>query len=412
MLFCAMGGASALRVGPIRLSASQPGAAPASTKALYAQIDTVLRRGQQEGGASRAVTTARALGKRWMEMPPAELVEVTLVSGSVLLESYEEGLAILLEAEEGANLNVSGKCYSALMRLAQSSGRSEDVLRLLARTRAYGVETTDGQLLGAMRAAASLSDWGAVARLHAELTEGRDAAAESALELETYAADPSVLGELASAAAELAASSGTSGTSGMSGEASRIRSALPPTPTPREYTLALSLALRAHCERGDLARVAPLVERMRAQGARLTPEEYALLLSLARRLRTPAPLLALKPIDLQRSLTAEVEPRVFAVTNRLGLIAAGLGSVERGVVAAAAVAALLGAAALLSGALDASDAAAVQDAAWALAATDTASTATASASTSTATALEPVAAMAAAMPPKDPFGADVAALLY
>ena len=410
MLFCAMGGASALRVGPIRLSASQPGAAPASTKALYAQIDTVLRRGQQEGGASRAVTTARALGKRWMEMPPAELVEVTLVSGSVLLESYEEGLAILLEAEEGANLNVSGKCYSALMRLAQSSGRSEDVLRLLARTRAYGVETTDGQLLGAMRAAASLSDWGAVARLHAELTEGRDAAAESALELETYAADPSVLGELASAAAELAASSGTSGTSGTSGEASRIRSALPPTPTPREYTLALSLALRAHCERGDLARVAPLVERMRAQGARLTPEEYALLLSLARRLRTPAPLLALKPIDFQRSLTAEVEPRVFAVTNRLGLIAAGLGSVERGVVAAAAVAALLGAAALLSGALEASDAAAVQDAAWALAATDTASTA--SASTSTATALEPVAAMAAAMPPKDPFGADVAALLY
>ena len=367
-MFCV--GVSALRAAPIRLSASQ-----ASTKALYAQIDTVLRRGQKEGGSPLAVSTARALSRRWMELPPAELVEGTLVSGSVLLKSYEEGLAILLEAEEGAALNVSGKCYSALMRLAQSDDRPEDVLWLLARTRAFGVEVTDGQLLGAMRAAASLADWGAVARLHAELTEGREAAAEAAVELETLASDPRVLDELEEARSPGAAT------------ARRIRSVAPPTQ--REYALALSLALRAHCERGDLARVAPLVERMRAQQVRLGPEEYAMLVATARRLRTPAPLLVLRPVDLQRSLETELEPRLFSVTNRLGLLAAGLGRIERGVVAGAALAGLLGALAFLSGSLDAPEAA--QGATSALAA-----------------AFEP-----AAVPTlKEPFGADVAALLY
>ena len=146
-LFLAIGLASALRVPPLRLSATSPSAG--SSKALYAQIDTVLRRGQKKGSSPLAMNTARALGKRWMEMPPADLVEATLVSGGLLLDSYEEGLAILLEAEEGAGVNVSGKCYSALMRLAQSQERPEDVLRLMARTRAIGVETTDGQLLGA-----------------------------------------------------------------------------------------------------------------------------------------------------------------------------------------------------------------------------------------------------------------------
>lgn len=370
-LFLAIGLASALRVPPLRLSATSPSAG--SSKALYAQIDTVLRRGQKKGSSPLAMNTARALGKRWMEMPPADLVEATLVSGGLLLESYEEGLAILLEAEEGAGVNVSGKCYSALMRLAQSQERPEDVLRLMARTRAIGVETTDGQLLGAMRAAASLEDWGAVARLYAELSEGGDAAASRALELETIASDPQVLEEIDELYAVEAGSK----------VATRAKSTAPPTE--REYALALSLALQAHCERGDLARVGSLLERKRAQQSCLGAEEYKMLLGMATRLNTPAPLLLLRPIDLQRSLEAELEPGLFAVTNRIGVLAAALGRIERVAVVATAVLTLIGAIAVLSGALDSAP-----DVADMLAVADSASSASRSGS----------------------FGSDVAALLY
>ena len=52
-----------------------PASSYTSTKALYAQIDGILRRAQKqsEGMAAR---TARALGNRWTEMEPAALVEV------------------------------------------------------------------------------------------------------------------------------------------------------------------------------------------------------------------------------------------------------------------------------------------------------------------------------------------------
>ena len=318
--------ASYFRAPAPRLSAAAP-----STKQLYSQIDAVLRRNQKEGGQPLSVSTARALGKQWMDMPPADLVEATLVSGAVLLDSFDEGLAILLEAEEVADLAVSGKAYSALMRLAHTEERDEDVLRLMARTRAVGV-MTDGQLLGAMNAAATLGDWGAVARLYAELSEGAEAAAASALELETFS-DPQVLDELRAA-----------------GAASRAKSSLPPTEC--EYALALTLALQAHCERGDVSRVTPLLERKRQQGDCLSSDEYKMLLALAKRLQSPAPLLALRPIDLKRSLDAELEPRTFAVTNKIGMAAAALGTVERRIVAGVGLAALVATAAALSGAVD------------------------------------------------------------
>lgn len=99
-------------------------------------------------------------------MEPEALVEATLVSGATVLQDFDEGFEILREAEDGAALNVSGTAYSALMRLAQSEERPVEALALLARTRAYAVERTDGLLLSAMRAAAALDDWGAVARLY------------------------------------------------------------------------------------------------------------------------------------------------------------------------------------------------------------------------------------------------------
>ena len=165
---------STLRVPPVRCSAAANGP---SKKALYAQIDSVLRRAREKEGADRmSAQVARSLGNRWLEMEPEDLVEATLVSGNLVLQGFDEGLAILCEAEDNADLHISGKAYSALMRLAQTEERPMEALQLLARTRAYDVERTDGLLLSAMRAAAALEDWGAVARLYAELCDGPEAA--------------------------------------------------------------------------------------------------------------------------------------------------------------------------------------------------------------------------------------------
>ena len=108
-------------------------------------VDAVLRRARKRPDASPiAARTARSLGNRWAEIDPAELVEATLVSGTLLLNDFDEGLAILSEAEERAALTVSGKAYSALVRLAQAEERQADALALLARARANGVDRTDG----------------------------------------------------------------------------------------------------------------------------------------------------------------------------------------------------------------------------------------------------------------------------
>ena len=97
--------------------------------------------------------------------------------------------------------------------------------------------------------------------------------------------------------------------------------------------------------------------------------------------------------DFKRSLEAEVEPKLFAVTNRMGVLAAALGSVERGIVTGAAAVALLGGVALLCGTVYAPDIAA------------TAASAFAAADAIVAVDPSPVAAA-------ESFSRDVASLLY
>lgn len=295
---------------------------PTSYRHLYDKIDATLRRARtKESGAGAHF--ARSLGNRWTEMQPEKLVEATLVAGATVLEDFDEGFEILREAEDGASLNVSGTAYSALMRLAAAEERPVEALALLARTRAYSVDRTEGLLLSAMRAAAALDDWGAVARLYAELADGPDAAAMAAVELETIA-DATVLEEMRAT----------------------LGSATETSPAPAVLAQALTLGLHAHCERGDIGRVTTLLERKRARAAVLDFDEYLRLWRLARTSGRAEPLLALRPIDLQRSLADAVEPPLFALQSQLGLAAASLGVVERRIaagVAAAAVVALVAA---------------------------------------------------------------------
>ena len=133
-------------------------------KGLYSKIERVLTRAKRNGSLALNARTARALSQRWLELSPSELVEATFVSGALILEGFDEGFEILLEAEEVAACNVSAKAYYALCRMALAEERSLDVLALLARTRGRDVPRTEGLLLVAMEAAANLEDWGGVAR--------------------------------------------------------------------------------------------------------------------------------------------------------------------------------------------------------------------------------------------------------
>merc|ERR1719262_827463 len=96
---------SALRAPPPRLSATGDVGA-ASTKRLYSQIDGIIRRARTKTDNRLSLSMASALGNRWLEMEPEKLVEATVVSGKVLLDSFDDGLALLLEAEDSAALNV------------------------------------------------------------------------------------------------------------------------------------------------------------------------------------------------------------------------------------------------------------------------------------------------------------------
>ena len=311
---------AAFRAPPIRCCAT----GPASTKELYSKIDGIIRRARSKTDDRLAASISRALGNRWLEMEPEKLVEATVVSGTVLLDSFDDGLDLLIEAEEGAALNSTATTYSALMRLALSEEKPVEASALFARARSLAVESTDGLLLSAMSAAALLGDWGAVARLYAELAESPEYAAMEAALLETMAPqDPSVLEELREA---------------MGAGATAAK---PAPPQNLELAQALALALRAHCERGDVTRVVELLERARSRGAALEADEYQRLVTLATQTKRPQVLLALQPIDLQRSLAAAIEPKLFEVQSKVGLAAAGLGRVERQIVAGVGVAAVL-----------------------------------------------------------------------
>lgn len=302
-------------------------AAAASSVGLYSQLDSVLQRARKSEGTMGA-RMAAALLKQWTTAPANELVESTLVAG--ILDDFDEGLQLLLEAEDTAQLELGGKAYAALMRLGQAAQRPGDVLALLARARARGVERSDTALLNGMSAAADLGDWGAVARLFAELDEGDEAALDEAMFLECMGSECAVL------AAEMGA-----------GPAA----AAPTTEPTLTVAPALRLALKAHCERSDVPRAVSVMGRMRQREAALTSEEYGQLLELAKRSPSGAPLIlaALSPADLYRTVANELEPKFDALRNDIGIKAASLGTVERKLAGAAALGLLVGLATLAFG---------------------------------------------------------------
>ena len=161
--------ADSLRARPIVLN----GGAAGDTRPLYSKIDTVLRRARKNDDSNRlGGSIARNLGLRWLEMAPADLVEATLVAGNVVLDGFDEGLDILIEAEEIANVDVTAKSYSSLMGWRRR-GRPE------------GARPAGADARSASRLLTAFSGWhawrhrtpglGAVARL-AELSEGPGAA--------------------------------------------------------------------------------------------------------------------------------------------------------------------------------------------------------------------------------------------
>jgi hypothetical protein len=307
-------------------------AATSSTAPLYSRLEAVLQRARKQEG-SLGARLAAALLQRWTTSDVAELVEATLVSGNVLLtDGFNEGLELLLEAEETADVVLGGKAYAALMRLGGAEGRPEEVLMLLARARARGIEHSDGALLNGMSAAAELGDWGAVARLYAELESGPEEAAKEAMELECFSLAPQASELLEEVRVERSAA-----------EATRIKSTPPPPKdeAPPPLTAALHLALRAHCERKDVVRAVAVLNRMRSCEAALEAGEYGMLLALAQDSGKPLNILrALSPSDVSRSFASVVEPKLYALTNKVGVEASALGRVERQIVAVAALTAL------------------------------------------------------------------------
>jgi len=257
-------------------------------------LDALLKRTEQ--GVGHGSASARALRKRWFDLTAAELVESALVLGASIGVDFDRGLE-LLEVAEGETTVVPARGYSALMRLGVAAERHQEVLGLLARARVQDA-TASGVVLSAMQSAGALGDWGAVARLSEEyerceyegcltlaLGEGE------ASQLETMAS-PEVLTELF----------GESATAAAAGKLTRADQ------------LAQSLALRAHCKRGDAVRATRTLEQMRELGVPLSPQGYGDLLDLAAR-GGGSVLLALRPSDLARSLAAELEPTLLRVSN-------------------------------------------------------------------------------------------------
>lgn len=282
-------------VGPARLPArpllARMSAMPIpDTAPLYKHLEPLLRRAEKRGARVRELT------KRWTTMEPAELVEATLVVGAQVV-TFEEGQQLLQLAEENAGLEVTTRAYGSLMRLGQAEERHGEVLLLLARARSAGLTPSSLMLLVAMEAAAALADWGAVARLADQYAAG-DAAAGAASSLELVGA-PEVLEEL-----RVLLDDGRAGLS----ESQELT---------RADTQALTLALRAHCERGDAGRAAEVVARMQQLGLALERASYEQLLALATRRGAVGPLAKLRPTDLLRSLTAELEPLYFQLRSQV-----------------------------------------------------------------------------------------------
>jgi len=266
------------RLGPVYATVLSEGS---DTGPLYATVGALIKDADKS-------PRVRALSTRWTTLPPAELVENALIIGKVLVGSFEKGCELLAQAEEFAGLTLSGKAYGALMRIGQAEQRSREVLGLLGRVRARGVETTPTILSTAMAAAADTNDWGAVCRLFGELA-GTDIPVE-ALEL---VGPPSIIAD-ARKVAQLDAEAGDK--------------------LSRSDAAALRLVMRAHCRRGDAALAISALERLRALQCPLELTGYVDLVALARE-GSNEPLLALRAQDVGCSLGSVAEAKVFAVRN-------------------------------------------------------------------------------------------------
>lgn len=259
-------------------------------------LDALLKRAEQ--GVGRGAAQARALRNRWLDLTTTELVESALILGASIGIDFDRGLE-LLEVAEGDTMAVPARGYSALMRLGVAAERHQEVLGLLARARVQGA-TASGVVLSAMQSAGALGDWGAVARLFEEYEAcaGDDgclalALGEGRISQLEMVGSPEVLAELFGASAPTA-------------DASKLTSA---------DGLAQSLALRAHCNRGDAARAKHTLQQMRALGVPIEPQAYNDLLGLAKRGGVGV-LLALRPSDLVRSFGGELEPVLLGLSNK------------------------------------------------------------------------------------------------
>jgi len=288
---------------PRRSTAAMVAADPSE---LYGKLDGLLRRARRRSHGDGLIERAtRWVSREWTTSSPDRLVEATLVSGKLLLDGFDEGLELLFLAEEGGETVVSASAYAALMRVGLAEERHADVLALLARLQARG-DPSSGALLCGMKAAAALGDWGAVARLFSmmsEEAEPRGGTEDEALDLE------------------------------VSREPEWTEKRVAP-PAGAITIEAYELALRAHCERGDVPRALGLVDSMRARGRPFPPSVYSQLALLARRTRAAGPLLAISAADMLATAREEAAPLLWAVGNQAGMVAARMGTVERAAVAA------------------------------------------------------------------------------
>ena len=269
-------------------------------------LDALLKRAEQ--GVGRGAAQARALRNRWLDLTTTELVESALILGASIGIDFDRGLE-LLEVAEGDTMAVPARGYSALMRLGVAAERHQEVLGLLARARVQGA-TASGVVLSAMQSAGALGDWGAVARLFEEyeacagddgclalaLGEGRISQLEMVLakhrptSVPTQAEPSPHSPHLSLRATPLTPSPNPDRPPRQVGSPevlAELFGASAPTADASKLTsadgLAQSLALRAHCNRGDAARAKHTLQQMRALGVPLEPQGYNDLLSLAKR---------------------------------------------------------------------------------------------------------------------------------
>ena len=268
------------------------------TKPLYSKIEKLIR-------SSNKSSRVQALSQRWTTLPPDELVENVFVIGKEIVTDYSTGCELLALAEEQADLSLNTRAYAALMRSGQAEERPTDVLMLIARSRALGMQPSRTMLATAMECASQIADWGAVARLFGEY-----AGSESdTVALELIGASPAVLSEIRTAAETAALDEDEPEQCTIEGD-ERC------TPLAPRDQRAMQLVLRAHCMRGDSPLVAATIKRMRKTMCPIPNEGYAALWDMSDK----RALLALTPQDLWLSLSDATELQGLRLSATTGFV--------------------------------------------------------------------------------------------